>query len=94
MPHVKHVRSSPLFLFRLTLVNRAKVSSATDRTKILSAGERSEQAVSGYLLQKGYWNDPIRTARVRTKNENRKLGRHKLDCTGWTGDEAELGVSG
>ncbi|CUS07609.1 unnamed protein product, partial [Tuber aestivum] len=39
------------------------------------------------LLQKGYWNDPIRTAGVKTKNESGKLWMH-------TGDRAELHKNG
>ncbi|PUU78527.1 acyl-CoA synthetase/AMP-acid ligase-like protein II [Tuber borchii] len=65
----------------------AKVVSTTDRTKILPIGKRGELAVSGYLLQKGYWNDPIRTAEVMTKDENGNLWMH-------TGDEAEMDESG
>ncbi|CUS08515.1 unnamed protein product, partial [Tuber aestivum] len=65
----------------------AKVGSATDFTKTLSAGELSEVPVSGYLLQMGYWSDPIRTAGVRTENENGKLWIHG-------GDKAELDENG
>lgn len=63
----------------LTFANRAKVVSTTDRTKILPIGKRGELAVSGYLLQKGYWNDPIRTAEVMTKDENGNLWMHVSD---------------
>ncbi|RPA94817.1 acyl-CoA synthetase/AMP-acid ligase-like protein II [Choiromyces venosus 120613-1] len=65
----------------------AKVVSASDRTKILPIGKRGELAVSGYLLQKGYWNDPIRTAEVMVKDENGKLWMR-------TGDEAEMDENG
>ncbi|KAG0125666.1 acyl-CoA synthetase/AMP-acid ligase-like protein II [Tuber indicum] len=72
---------------RVDSVGRAKVVSATDRTKILPIGQRGELAVSGYLLQKGYWNDPIRTAEVMAKDGNGKLWMH-------TGDEAEMDENG
>ncbi|CUS12599.1 unnamed protein product [Tuber aestivum] len=65
----------------------AKVVSTTDRTKILPVGKRGELAVSGYLLQKCYWNDPIRTAEVMTKDGSGRLWMH-------TGDEAEMDESG
>jgi len=78
MPHVECV-SPPLPLFKLTFANRAKVVSTADRTKILPIGERGELAISGYLLQKGYWNDPIRTAEVMTKDENERLWMHVSD---------------
>lgn len=78
LPHVECVPSPPPLLM-LTFANRAKVVSTTDRTKILPIGKRGELAVSGYLLQKGYWNDPIRTAEVMTKDENGKLWMHVGD---------------
>ncbi|CAZ85226.1 unnamed protein product [Tuber melanosporum] len=72
---------------RLMPHTEAKVVSATDRTEILPIGQRGELAVSGYLLQKGYWNDPIRTAEVMAKDGNGKFWMH-------TGDEAEMDENG
>ncbi|KAF8460301.1 hypothetical protein BDZ91DRAFT_833016 [Kalaharituber pfeilii] len=65
----------------------AKVVSSTDRTKILPVGEKGELAVSGYLVQKGYWNDPVKTAEVMIKDADGKVWMH-------TGDEAEMDVEG
>ncbi|KAI1818589.1 acetyl-CoA synthetase-like protein [Poronia punctata] len=42
-----------------------KVVSPTDRTKILPRGQRGELATSGYLVMKGYFGDPGRTAEDR-----------------------------
>ncbi|KAI1130019.1 hypothetical protein F5Y10DRAFT_139008 [Nemania abortiva] len=43
----------------------AKVVAPGDRTQIVPRGERGELAVSGYLVMKGYYNDPERTAEDR-----------------------------
>ncbi|CAZ85471.1 unnamed protein product [Tuber melanosporum] len=63
---------------RLMPHTEAKVVS-TDRTKVLPVGQRGELAVSGYHLQRGYWNDLIGTAEVMTKDWNGKLWMHKSD---------------
>ncbi|KAI5838292.1 acyl-CoA synthetase/AMP-acid ligase-like protein II [Morchella snyderi] len=65
----------------------AKIVSATDRNKILPIGERGELVVSGYLVQKGYWNDPVRTAEVMMQDEKGNIWMH-------TGDEAEMDEEG
>ncbi|KAL7271543.1 GTPase activating protein (GAP) [Rhizina undulata] len=65
----------------------AKIVCPTDHTKILQIGEKGELAVSGYLLQKGYWNDPVRTAEVMKADEQGKVWMH-------TGDEAEMDADG
>lgn len=64
-----------------------KIVSATDKTTILPIGQRGELAVSGYLVQKGYWNDPARSAEVMIKDERGKVWMH-------TGDEAEMDAEG
>lgn len=70
----------------LTL-RRVKIVSATDRSKILPVGERGELVVAGYLLQKGYWNDPVRTAEVMVEDEEGKMWMHvgfpSCSCEGW-----------
>ncbi|KAG0126992.1 hypothetical protein HOY82DRAFT_626428 [Tuber indicum] len=63
---------------RLTPHSEAKVVS-TDHTKILPIGQRGELAVSGYHLQKGYWNDQICAAEVMTRDWNGKLWMHMSD---------------
>lgn len=50
--------------------------SATDRNKILPIGEKGELVVSGYLVQKGYWNDPVRTAEVMMQDEKGNVWMH------------------
>ncbi|KAL0639847.1 GTPase activating protein (GAP) [Maublancomyces gigas] len=82
-PLVKRVES----VGRLLPHVEAKVVSATDRSEILPIGKRGELVVSGYLLQKGYWNDPARTAEVMVVDEEGKRWIH-------TGDEAEMDAEG
>lgn len=55
---------------------RAKIVSSTDRSKVLPIGERGELVVSGYLLQKGYWNDPVKTDEVMVTDEEGKRWMH------------------
>lgn len=63
--------------------------------------------VSGYLLQKGYWNDPVRTAEVMVVDEEGKMWMHVrfihlfllLQCSELTlgeqtGDEAQMDGEG
>lgn len=42
----------------------AKVVDPFDSSKILGLNERGELAVSGYLVMKEYWDDPVKTAEV------------------------------
>ncbi|KAF3919645.1 S-dihydroxybenzoyltransferase [Dactylellina cionopaga] len=72
---------------RLLPHTQAKIVDVHDRTKILPIGERGELATSGYLLQKFYWNDPVKTAEVMI---------HDSDGVRWmfTGDEAEMDSEG
>ncbi|PYH48979.1 putative AMP-binding enzyme [Aspergillus saccharolyticus JOP 1030-1] len=65
----------------------AKVVDLTDHRKIVPVDVRGELAVSGYLLMKGYWNDPKRTAEVMIPDENGKVWMH-------TGDEAIISPDG
>ena len=65
----------------------AKVVSTMDRAKILPVGQRGELAVHGYLVMKGYWNDPDRTAEVMIADNDGKVWMH-------TGDEAEMDEDG
>lgn len=80
LPHVEYVFNAISHWQRtiewLILMFRAKIVSSTDRSKILPVGERGELVVSGYLLQKGYWNDPIRTAEVMEVDTEGKRWMH------------------
>ncbi|TAQ83331.1 hypothetical protein B7494_g8345 [Chlorociboria aeruginascens] len=64
----------------------AKIVSDHDRSVLMPIGERGELAISGYLVMKGYWNDPLRTSEVRVL-EDGKIWMY-------TGDEAEMDSQG
>ncbi|KAI5791823.1 acyl-CoA synthetase/AMP-acid ligase-like protein II [Geopyxis carbonaria] len=66
---------------------QAKIVNPTNRDEILPVGHRGELAVAGYLVQKRYWNDPIRTAEVMIADSAGKIWMH-------TGDEAEMDKDG
>jgi acyl-CoA synthetase (AMP-forming)/AMP-acid ligase II len=61
---------------------KAKIISPTDGT-IIRRGSRGELCISGYSLQKGYWNNPEKTNEVMKRDENGILWLH-------TGDEASF----
>ena len=65
----------------------AKIVSPTSPRSILPIGSRGELAVSGYLVMKGYWNDPVKTAEAMIPDEDGKVWMH-------TGDEAEMDEEG
>ncbi|KAK3719969.1 hypothetical protein LTR37_004092 [Vermiconidia calcicola] len=67
----------------------AKVVDPHDPNKILGINERGELAVTGYLLMKGYWDDPKKTAEVMIADAE---DPNKL----WmlTGDEASMDEEG
>lgn len=69
-----------------------KVVSPTDRTKIVPRGERGELAASGYLVMKGYFDDPERTAedRIADRDEDGNEGRVWM----YSGDEARMDENG
>ncbi|KAL9600706.1 MAG: hypothetical protein Q9219_003036 [cf. Caloplaca sp. 3 TL-2023] len=64
-----------------------KIVDPMDRSRILSVGTRGELAVSGYLVMKGYWGAPGKTAEVLLPDDAGKLWMH-------TGDEAEIDADG
>jgi acyl-CoA synthetase (AMP-forming)/AMP-acid ligase II len=55
--------------------------------KIVPLGGRGELCIAGYSLQKGYWNNPEKTAEVMIKDEEGTLWLH-------TGDEASFTEDG
>ncbi|KAJ3545117.1 hypothetical protein NM208_g2673 [Fusarium decemcellulare] len=63
----------------------AKVVDADNR--ILPIGARGELCISGYLLQKGYFKNPEKTAEVMIRDEDGVLWMH-------TGDEASIDEQG
>ena len=65
----------------------AKIISPTPPHTLLPIGQRGELAVSGYLVMKGYWDDPARTADVMIPDDTGKVWMH-------TGDEAEMDSEG
>jgi acyl-CoA synthetase (AMP-forming)/AMP-acid ligase II len=64
-----------------------KIVDPLDHKKVLPLGSRGELAASGYLVMKGYFGDPERTAQVR---------REEADGRTWmySGDEAEMDADG
>ncbi|KAI1806902.1 acetyl-CoA synthetase-like protein [Daldinia bambusicola] len=64
-----------------------KVVDPGDRSRVVARGERGELAVSGYLLMKGYWNDPMRTCEDLIEDEEGRLWMY-------TGDEARMDRDG
>jgi long-chain acyl-CoA synthetase len=55
--------------------------------KIVPIGSRGELCVAGFALQKGYWQNPEKTAEVMLTDENGELWMH-------TGDEASFDSEG
>lgn len=83
----------------------AKIVNITDRTKILPIGARGELAVSGYLVMKEYYDDPVKSAEVMIPDATGKVWMHVRNClfphikrsltkTQQTGDEAEMDEDG
>lgn len=64
-----------------------KIVDPCDPERIVPIGERGELAASGYLVMKGYYGDPERTAQVRRREAD---GRTWL----YSGDEAEMDADG
>lgn len=58
----------------------AKIVDIADRTKILPIGARGELAVSGYLVMKEYYDDPIKTAEVMIPDATGKVWMHVCPC--------------
>lgn len=91
-------------IYLLLSLCRAKIVSSTNRSEILPIGKRGELVVSGYLLQKGYWNDPVKTDEVMVTDEEGKRWMHvrfthrsyscELTWNEQTGDEAEMDAEG
>ncbi|KAI1417361.1 acetyl-CoA synthetase-like protein [Hypoxylon sp. FL1857] len=73
----------------------AKIVSPHDRGKILPRGECGELAVSGYLLMKGYFNDPDRTDEdlIRDK-EGEGMEGWQGERWMYSGDEARMDDQG
>jgi acyl-CoA synthetase (AMP-forming)/AMP-acid ligase II len=54
----------------------AKIVDPVDKTQTLPIGARGELAVSGYLLMKEYWGDPVKTAEVMIADATGKMWMH------------------
>ncbi|KAJ5146060.1 uncharacterized protein N7515_000624 [Penicillium bovifimosum] len=65
----------------------AKIVHPENKQQVLPIEARGELAVSGYLLMKEYWADPVRTAEVMIPDETGKIWMH-------TGDEASMSPDG
>lgn len=65
-----------------------KIVDPLDRSRVVPVGERGELAAAGYLVMKGYYGDPAKTAEVRVEDE--------VDGRVWlySGDEAEMDAGG
>jgi acyl-CoA synthetase (AMP-forming)/AMP-acid ligase II len=76
---------------------KAKVVNPDDPHTPLAIGTKGELAVSGYLVMKGYWGDPIKSAEVMIssprRDENGEVVEGK-DIWMHTGDEAEMDAEG
>ncbi|KAL7948502.1 hypothetical protein V8C42DRAFT_351598 [Trichoderma barbatum] len=64
-----------------------KIVDPLDHDRVVPLGERGELAAAGYLVMKGYFGDPDRTAQVRRTDAD---GRTWL----YSGDEAEMDADG
>lgn len=65
----------------------AKVVSPKDKATILPINEKGELAISGYNVQKYYWNDPEKTSAAMPVDSDNRI---------WmlTGDEAQMDSDG
>jgi len=54
----------------------AKIVNPSNKKQILPIDTRGELAVSGYLLMKGYWGDPEKTAEVMIADDDGKVWMH------------------
>ncbi|CAK4030360.1 acetyl- synthetase [Lecanosticta acicola] len=68
----------------------AKILDPTDHTRILQVGERGELAVSGYLVMKEYYDDPVRTRQVMLADPDDASNKRWM----LTGDEASMDAEG
>jgi acyl-CoA synthetase (AMP-forming)/AMP-acid ligase II len=67
----------------------AKVVDVLDKSKVLPVGERGELAVSGYLVMKKYWGDPVKTQEALIPDQDKPDKLWML-----TGDEASMDEEG
>ena len=67
----------------------AKVVDVLDKSKTLDVGERGELAVSGYLVMKEYWGDPVKTKEALIQDPE-----HAGKVWMLTGDEASMDAEG
>lgn len=74
---------------RLLPFVEAKIVSPSDRNHTLDVNERGELAVSGYLVMKEYWGDPVKTAEVMIPDPESPSKIWML-----TGDEASMDEEG
>lgn len=54
----------------------AKIVDPSDHNNILPINARGELAVSGYLLMKEYWGDPVKTDLVMLRDKDGKVWMH------------------
>lgn len=70
-----------------TLMPYAHAKVVDQFGQIVPVGTRGELCIAGYQLQKGYWNNPVKTDEVMVRDEDGILWLH-------TGDEAVLWEDG
>ena len=78
---------------RLMPHTEIKIVDPTEPSRILDVAQRGEICTSGYLVMKGYWGQPAKTAEVLRRDAGGKLWMHTGD-EGFLDEEEYLHVTG
>ncbi|KAK6533651.1 hypothetical protein TWF694_002585 [Orbilia ellipsospora] len=73
-----------------------KIVSPDNPQRTLTKGERGELLISGFLVMKGYWKDPVKTAEALIQEHEQDSDDTNKSSKMWlrTGDEAVMQPSG